>query len=42
MKTCPHCGQSNREGMFYCEECGQNLLGVSQHPPDAQIRENSG
>lgn len=25
MKTCPHCGHSNREGLFFCEDCGQNL-----------------
>lgn len=25
MKTCPHCGQRNREGLFFCEECGHNL-----------------
>ena len=26
MKICPYCAYSNREGEFYCEECGQNLL----------------
>lgn len=26
MKTCPHCGYRNREGTFFCEDCGQNLV----------------
>jgi hypothetical protein len=25
MQTCPYCGQKNREGLLFCEECGQNL-----------------
>jgi hypothetical protein len=25
MKLCPNCGTLNREGMFFCEECGQDL-----------------
>lgn len=27
MKVCPFCGQKNREGMLFCEECGQSLHG---------------
>lgn len=27
MRTCPYCAQSNREGIFFCEECGQPLVG---------------
>ncbi len=27
MKTCPHCGTGNREGVLFCEECGQPLAG---------------
>ncbi len=27
MKTCPYCGHSNREGIFFCEECGQPFVG---------------
>lgn len=27
MKTCPYCAHSNMEGIFYCEECGQILVG---------------
>ena len=26
MKVCPYCAHSNREGEFFCEDCGQNLL----------------
>ncbi|MBC8172159.1 MAG: FHA domain-containing protein [Anaerolineae bacterium] len=25
MKICPYCGQKNREGLLFCEECGQGL-----------------
>lgn len=25
MKTCPYCTHSNREGVLFCEECGQVL-----------------
>ncbi len=27
MKTCPYCAHANLEGVFYCEECGQILVG---------------
>lgn len=27
MKTCPYCAYSNREGVFFCEECGHPFLG---------------
>jgi len=27
MKTCPYCAHNNMEGIFYCEECGQILVG---------------
>jgi hypothetical protein len=26
MKVCPYCAHPNREGVMYCEECGQGLL----------------
>lgn len=29
MKLCPSCNTKNREGVFYCEECGQILIGVT-------------
>lgn len=25
MKRCPYCGQSNREGLYFCDDCGQKL-----------------
>lgn len=25
MKLCQHCGYSNREGFYFCEECGQPI-----------------
>ncbi|MCU0497249.1 MAG: FHA domain-containing protein [Anaerolineae bacterium] len=25
MRICPFCGHKNREGLFFCEDCGQNL-----------------
>ncbi len=27
MKTCPYCGQENREGVFFCEDCGHPFVG---------------
>ncbi len=27
MKTCPYCAYTNREGVFFCEECGHPFLG---------------
>lgn len=27
MKTCPYCAHNNLEGIFYCEDCGQILVG---------------
>lgn len=26
MRICVYCGQKNREGLLFCEECGQNLI----------------
>jgi len=31
MKTCPYCAYVNREGVFFCEECGHPFVG-SQEP----------
>lgn len=28
MIVCPNCGFKNREGMMFCEECGQGLRGI--------------
>ncbi|RMG87897.1 MAG: FHA domain-containing protein [Chloroflexi bacterium] len=33
---CPTCGHHNREGIFFCEQCGTNLLTGSQHPRPTQ------
>jgi hypothetical protein len=27
MKTCPYCAHVNREGIFFCDECGHPFLG---------------
>ena len=27
MKTCPYCAHHNREGVFFCEECGHPFVG---------------
>ena len=27
MKTCPYCAYTNREGVFFCEECGHPFIG---------------
>ncbi len=27
MKTCPYCAYNNREGVFFCEECGHPFVG---------------
>ena len=27
MKTCPYCAHTNREGVFFCEECGHPFIG---------------
>lgn len=29
MKLCPYCGESNFEGVFFCEECGQPFVGAT-------------
>lgn len=30
MKTCPYCAHVNREGVFFCEECGHPFIGDQQ------------
>src|SRR5215468_9373038 len=30
MRTCPFCAHSNMEGVFFCEECGEVLVGANQ------------
>ncbi len=29
MRNCAYCGHENREGLLFCEECGQSLAGDS-------------
>jgi hypothetical protein len=28
MRICPYCAFSNREGIFFCEDCGETLIGT--------------
>jgi pSer/pThr/pTyr-binding forkhead associated (FHA) protein len=30
MRTCPYCATENREGVFFCEECGHPFLGSQE------------
>jgi hypothetical protein len=32
MIACPYCGFGNREGILFCEECGQGLMGEMTDP----------
>src|SRR5215813_6901000 len=32
MKICPYCAHNNREGMLYCEDCGEVLANNSVNP----------
>jgi hypothetical protein len=32
MKKCPYCGFDNREGLLFCEDCGQGLTGALAAP----------
>jgi hypothetical protein len=43
MKLCPYCNHKNREGSFFCEECGQNLISqVSTTVNTRQIKSSTG
>jgi len=35
MKACPYCGYNNREGLLFCEECGQGLTDARTGPANA-------
>jgi pSer/pThr/pTyr-binding forkhead associated (FHA) protein len=37
MKVCPYCAHSNREGLLFCEDCGQSLSSGS--PPTLPTRQ---
>lgn len=40
MKVCLYCAHKNREGLMFCEECGQNLSGpVHATLPTKQLQE---
>ena len=34
MKNCPYCGHPNREGLLFCEECGE---GLNEAMPEATL-----
>jgi hypothetical protein len=42
MRICPYCAFSNREGIFFCEDCGETLVGQTAGVMTAtrQLREN--
>jgi hypothetical protein len=29
MRICPYCAHNNREGTFFCDDCGETLVGVA-------------
>jgi hypothetical protein len=37
MKTCPYCAHVNREGVFFCEECGHPFVGNEQPMATSQL-----
>jgi len=37
MKTCPYCGAENREGVLFCEECGQPFVGQADVPDTSRL-----
>ena len=37
MKTCPYCGAENREGVLFCEECGQPFVGQADVPATSRL-----
>lgn len=43
MKKCPYCGYENREGLLFCEDCGQGLAGPIAAPtlPTRNLGETS-
>lgn len=42
MIACPYCGHQDREGVLFCQECGQSLQGNSQAVlPTRQLDESS-
>jgi len=43
MIICPYCGHKDREGVMYCEECGQSLQGTAPNAvlPTRQLDEST-
>lgn len=41
MRMCPYCGSKNREGLLFCEECGQGLSDNVNEPtlPTRQLED---
>jgi len=37
MKICPYCGVENREGVLFCEECGQPFVGQAEASDTSQL-----
>jgi len=37
MKICPYCGSENREGVLFCEECGQPFVGQAEAPDTSRL-----
>jgi len=37
MKTCPYCAHANREGVFFCEECGYPFMGSTEKLATTQL-----
>lgn len=37
MKTCPYCAHANREGEFFCEECGHPFVGSTEKLATTQL-----
>jgi hypothetical protein len=40
MRTCPYCAEPNREGVFFCEECGQPLFGTHNGLATSHLEED--
>lgn len=43
MKVCPYCAHPNREGLLYCEDCGQSMFSGSPATlPTKQLQQSAG
>jgi hypothetical protein len=40
MKTCPYCAYENREGILFCEECGQPFVGGTDTLATSRLVQN--